>query len=72
MNMYSLEAFFSFTNGKVSELSFHTDDVTFSENVKRAIVNTLQVQLENPAESQVEEREAESYSFPLNETTIEG
>jgi len=61
-----------FTNGKISDLTFHSGDVTFSENIKRAIMNTLQVQLENPTENKVEEREADSYSFNLNETTIEG
>uniref|UniRef100_A0AC34FXR4 Vitellogenin domain-containing protein n=1 Tax=Panagrolaimus sp. ES5 TaxID=591445 RepID=A0AC34FXR4_9BILA len=66
-----------FTNGKISDLKFASEDVTFSENVKRAIINTLQVQLENASESSEvaivkDDQEVEVYGFRLNETTIEG
>lgn len=59
-------------NGKISEIKFHNDDIIFSENIKRSIINALQVQLENPSESKMIESETSGYSFNLNETTIEG
>uniref|UniRef100_A0A914XQ29 Vitellogenin domain-containing protein n=1 Tax=Panagrolaimus superbus TaxID=310955 RepID=A0A914XQ29_9BILA len=64
-----------FTNGKISDIKFASGDLTFSENIKRAIINTLQVQLENPSESSevaTVKEEIDGYGFRLNETTIEG
>uniref|UniRef100_A0A7E4V4P0 Vitellogenin domain-containing protein n=1 Tax=Panagrellus redivivus TaxID=6233 RepID=A0A7E4V4P0_PANRE len=66
----SLPFMMRLTNGK---LQFSADDSVESENIKRAIVNTLQVQLENSLdESNKTPKSASGYAFRLNETTIEG
>jgi hypothetical protein len=63
-----------YSNGKINDVTFASEDITFSENIKRAIVNTLQVQLENPSEKEQhqQQRDSDAYNFQLNETTIEG
>ncbi|KAI6194866.1 Vit-6 [Aphelenchoides besseyi] len=52
-----------YEQGKVVELTFDKDDQTWSENVKRAAINHLQIQLDY---------DEPQLSFRTNETTIEG
>ncbi|KAE9553920.1 hypothetical protein FO519_002846 [Halicephalobus sp. NKZ332] len=63
-----------FNNGKISEIKFHSDDNVFSENIKRSVMNALQVQLEDSSDktAKIPESETTGYAFRVNETTIEG
>uniref|UniRef100_A0A914CNF1 Vitellogenin n=1 Tax=Acrobeloides nanus TaxID=290746 RepID=A0A914CNF1_9BILA len=59
-----------YDNGQISDIKFHRGDSVWSENIKRSIVNLLQVQLEAPNDDSRSYQP--SYFYQTNETTIEG
>ncbi|CAD5232611.1 unnamed protein product [Bursaphelenchus xylophilus] len=54
----------NYENGRIVDLTFSQKDKTFSENIKRSVVNSLQLSLS--------QQEEQTQHFKVNETSIEG
>ncbi|VDM76861.1 unnamed protein product, partial [Strongylus vulgaris] len=79
LELLELPVRFVYRNGMVSELQFHNNDETWSMNLKRSIINMLQLNLHKMGRT--DETEMERYEnvhelkndyFTVNERTIEG
>uniref|UniRef100_A0A915DX26 Vitellogenin domain-containing protein n=1 Tax=Ditylenchus dipsaci TaxID=166011 RepID=A0A915DX26_9BILA len=68
---------FAYVNGNVERLQFHSDDKPWSKNLKKAVLNLIQLQM-TPANGQEIEDEEENgqnkyaKAFTTTETTLEG
>ncbi|KHJ98709.1 lipoprotein amino terminal region [Oesophagostomum dentatum] len=79
LELLELPVKFAYKNGMVSELQFHENDETWSKNVKRSIVNMLQLNLhkmgrtdETDMERYENVRDIKNDYFTATERTIEG
>ncbi|ETN72064.1 hypothetical protein NECAME_04535 [Necator americanus] len=80
MELLELPVKFGYRDGMVSELQFHSNDETWSKNVKRSIINMLQLNLHkmgrteemNRMERYENVRENDNDYFTATERTIEG
>ncbi|RCN42164.1 lipoprotein amino terminal region [Ancylostoma caninum] len=79
IELLELPVRFGYKHGMVSELYFHNHDETWSMNVKRSIVNMLQLNLhkmgrtdETKLERYENVRDVDNDYFTANERTIEG
>nr|Q94637.2 RecName: Full=Vitellogenin-6; Short=OTI-VIT-6; Contains: RecName: Full=VT3; Contains: RecName: Full=VT2; Flags: Precursor [Oscheius tipulae]AAB49749.2 vitellogenin [Oscheius tipulae] len=70
----SLPIRFSYRHGMVGEIEFSTEEQTWSSNIKKAVVNMLQVNLVKKGMSEKNEYETEHDNdfFLSNERTLEG
>ncbi|EPB79364.1 von Willebrand factor type D domain protein [Ancylostoma ceylanicum] len=79
IELLELPVRFGYKHGMVSELYFHNNDETWSMNVKRSIINMLQLNLhkmgrtdETKLERYENIRDVDNDYFTANERTIEG
>ncbi|CAD6200013.1 unnamed protein product [Caenorhabditis auriculariae] len=72
-DLLSLPVEFQYRHGMISEIRFSDDDQTWSENIKRAVVNMLQVNILKKSQVHGDSEESdEARSFVSVERTLEG